>query len=235
MLHKYILPALFVLGTLLQVSPAREQAWHLDASGLRGGPVPARTFPLKFTNQADFKGDGRLETLNVTDGRARLLIGQAVAWQSPPDWQVSQALISDVIHSGRPQAALLVWRPIRPWPVDKWLPHGGRIQSFHNSRGQSCQLILIGWQRGEFTEIWAGSALADPILAFAAADLDGSGEEKLVTLEGSYADPSYALAHDLKIWEWNGFGFSVVDSVQGTFTKMVLAKDENSRIWILGP
>jgi hypothetical protein len=235
MLRKYTLLALLVLGTLLQVSPAREQAWHLDASGLRAGPVPARTSPLTYPDQADFKGDGQLETLNLTNGRARLLIGLAVVWQSPPDWQVSQALISDVIHSGLPQAALLVWRPVRPWPVDKWLPHGGRIQSFHNSRGQSCQLILIGWRRDAFTEIWAGSALADPVLSFAVADLDGSGQEKLVTLEGAYADPRYAPAHDLKVWEWNGFGFSVVDSIQRSFTKMALAKDENGRIWIFGP
>lgn len=232
--RKHILLAIIVLGTLLQVSPAREKYWHLDATSLRADPLPARIFPLTFTDQADFKGDGQLETLGVTDGRAHLLIGQTVVWQSPPDWQVSQAVISDLIHSGRPQAALLVWRPMQPWPVDKWLPHGGRIQSFHNNSGQSCQLILIGWRRNAFTEIWAGSALADPILSFAAVDLDGSGQEKLVTLEGAYADPRNAPAHDLKVWEWNGFGFSVVDSIQRTFTKMVLVKDGNGHIWIFG-
>jgi len=233
--RKPIFLAMIILGALLQVSPAREQAWQLDASRLLAGPVPARTSPLTTATQADFIGDGRLETLSVTDGRARLLIGQEVAWQSPPDWQVSQALISDLVHSGRPQAVLLVWRPMRPWPVDQWLPHGGRIQSFHNRSGQSCQVILIGWQRDAFTEIWAGSALAEPILAIAAADLDGSGREKLVTLEGAYTDPRNAPAHDLKVWEWNGFGFSAVDSIQGTFTAMELVKDENGRIWILGP
>lgn len=234
MSRKSILLALLTLGTLLQVSPAREQAWRLDANGLQAGPVPARSLPLLRTDQADFKGDGRLETLSVTEGQVRLLFGQTVVWQSPPDWQVSQAVIADLIHSGHPQAALLVWRPMRPWPVDRWLPHGGRIQSFHNDSGQSCQLILIGWRRDAFTEVWAGSALADPILSFAAADLDGSGQQKLVTLEGAYADPRYAPAHDLKVWEWNGFGFSVVDSIQRTFTKMVLVKDENGHIWILG-
>lgn len=233
--RKYILLAMIALGALLQVSPAREQAWQLDASRLQAGPVPARPIPFLTPNQADFKGDGTLETLSLTGGRARLLIGQEVTWQSPPEWQVSQALISDLVHSGRPQAVLLVWRPMRPWPVDQWLPHGGRIQSFHDHSGQSCQLILIGWRRDAFTEIWAGSALADPILAIAAADLDGSGQDKLVTLEGAYADPRNAPAHDLKVWEWNGFGFSAVDSIQRTITAMALVKDENGRIWILGP
>jgi hypothetical protein len=144
-------------------------------------------------------------------------------------------LIADLVHSGRPQAVLLVWRPIRPWPVDRWLPHGGRIDRFHNRSGKSCQLILIGWRRDRFTEVWAGSALADPILGFAAADLEGNGQQELVTLEGAYADSLSTPAHALKVWEWNGFGFSVIDSIQRTFTKFVLARDEYGQMVILGP
>jgi len=146
-----------------------------------------------------------------------------------------QALIADLVHNGHPQAVLLVWRPIRPWPVDRWLPHGGRIASFHNSNGESCQLILIGWRRDGFGEVWAGSALADPVLRFAAADLEGKGQQELVTLEGSYSKQTNSAADDMKIWVWNGFGFSVVDSTQGSFTNLVLARDDRNRIVILGP
>jgi hypothetical protein len=231
----YLFAPLLALGAFLQVSPARLQTWSLIDSHLQATPLPAQMTPLSSPAQGDFQGNGEREALRVLNGHASLLSGRSIVWQSPADWQVSQAWIADLTHSGHPQAVLLVWRPFRPWPVDQWLPHGGRIDRFHNSSGESCQLILIGWRLGRYTEIWAGSALADPVMSFAAADLAGTGRQELVTLEGNYADPPDTPAHDLKVWEWNGFGFSVVDSIQGTFTKVVLARDESDHIVLLGP
>ena len=99
-----------------------------------------------------------------------------------------QAQISDLNRDGGPEATLLVWRPFQPWPVDQWLPHGGRIESFHDDQGNSCHIILIGWRGSAYGELWAGSALAGPVRSFAAADLNGDGSQELLTLEGSYAE-----------------------------------------------
>ena len=160
--------------------------------------------------------------------------GQAI-WQSPESWQVIQAGITDLNHDDVPEVALLVWRPFRPWPVDKWLPYGGRIASFQDERGNSCHIILIGWIDGLFREIWAGSALAEPVKSFSAADLNGDGLQELITLEGKYSDPESESAHDMKVWEWNGFGFSVVSKIDGIFSKMAVVQADGDHILILVP
>jgi hypothetical protein len=156
-------------------------------------------------------------------------------WQSPQTWQVRQALIADLNQDEHPEAVLLVWRPFQPWPVDAWLPHGGRIDSFHDSSGRSCHIILIGWYKESFRERWAGSALAEPVESFAAADLAGSGEQFLVTLEAQYDDPPSAPARYLKVWEWNGFGFSLVSTIEGPFSQMAIAQAQDGRMLILVP
>ena len=84
----------------------------------------------------------------------------------------------------------------------------------------SCHLILIGWQRGTYRELWAGSALADPLRDFTAADLDGDGWQELVALEGRYADPVSVPAHALTAWEWNGFGFTLLARQSGAFREV---------------
>jgi hypothetical protein len=146
---------------------------------------------------------------------------------------VVQAQISDLNRDGRPEATLLVWRPFKPWPVDAWLPHGGRIQNFHDSRGASCHIILIGWKQGAFRELWAGSAMADPVKSFAAADLTGTGRQYLATLEGAYDDPLPAPARRIKIWEWNGFGFSIVNELEDSFRFMGIAQIHDRQVLIL--
>jgi hypothetical protein len=138
----------------------------------------------------------------------------------------------------RPEVTLLVWRPFRPWPVDAWLPHGGRIQSFQDSNGSSCHIILIGWKQDAFREVWAGSALVDPVKRFAAADLMGDGKPYLVTLEGAYNDPPSAPSRRLSIWEWNGFGFSIVNELEDAhaahaFRLMGIAQVEDRQVLIL--
>ena len=235
MLRKFIPLALLTLGVLLQTSPVPLRALDLGPAGLTSASLPAGAIPVKPPTEADLNSDSSPESLSLTGSRLAILSHAEVVWQSPIAWQVSQAEITDLDHNGTPEVTLLVWRSFRPWPVDQWLPHGGRIASFHNANGNSCQLILIGWRGSEYGELWAGSALAEPVTSFATADLNGDNAQELVTLEGTYTDPTSAPARALKVWEWNGFGFTVVSKIEGAFTGMALVREMNGHTLILVP
>ena len=142
---------------------------------------------------------------------------------------------SDLNQDGRPEVVLLVWRLFKAWPVDQWLPSGGRINSFHDADNLSCHIILIGWHTGQFRERWAGSALAAPVKSFAIADLTGEGKQFLVTLESEYVDPPSAPARRLKVWEWNGFGFTIVSQKDGLFSHLAIVRAGDGRTFILVP
>ncbi|HEX7621482.1 MAG TPA: hypothetical protein VF359_09810 [Anaerolineales bacterium] len=243
MLRKFRPIILLTLGMLLQVSPAPLRALHLDPDGFIPASIPAGTSPVIPSMQANLDGKSNPETVVLTGGRLAIYSGGGIVWQSPPEWQIVQAAISDLNQDKQPEVSLLLWRPFHSWPVDQWLPNGGRIADFHNAEGQSCNFIMIGWTRGGYHELWAGSAMADPITSFAAADLDGDNSQELVALEGRYADPRTgpetsempAIARTLKVWEWNGFGFTVVSSLDGIFNKMTLVQANNGNILILVP
>jgi hypothetical protein len=178
--------------------------------------------PVQETMQADLNGDGQIESLHLDSGQARIEQGGLVAWASPVEWQVTQASIGDLDSDGRAEVDLLVWRPFRPWPVDRFLPYGGRIEPFQDSRGRSCQIILIAWRNGTYQERWAGSALAEPLRSFTAVDLDGDGRQELVGLETAYDASLSAPANAISIWVWNGFGFSLLARRTGTFRWMAV-------------
>ena len=223
-MRRLIILSVLALGMLLQISPVSLRAFALGPAGLSQVALPAGSISIKPVGKADFNRDGSPESLLLADGRLTILSAGHSVWQSPTAWNVVQAGITDLNQDGIPEATLLVWRPFRPWPVDQWLPYGGRIADFHDARGFSCQIILIGWRGSEYGELWAGSALAEPVRSFAVADLDGDNIQELVTLEGSYADARSAPARALKVWDWNGFGFTVISTVQGTFYKIALVQ-----------
>jgi hypothetical protein len=235
MLRKFIPLTGLILGMLLQTSPAPLRAYSLGPAGLTPTSLPAGTIPLKSPVQADFDRDGLPERLALGNGRLTIFSGSESAWQSPVDWTVVQAEVTDLNRDGAPEATLLVWRPFRPWPVDQWLPQGGRIANFQNSKGYSCHIILVGWRGSEYGELWAGSALAEPVKFFAAADLNGDNAQELVTLEGTYTDSRSMPARAVKVWIWNGFGFSVVSVMNGIFYKLTLVQTVAGRILILVP
>ena len=224
---------LLAITALALVSPSPLQAWGWKDLALQQVPVPTDLPLVLASRSADFDEDGIPESLTLAGGRATLRTGSQTRWQSPEAWHVPQAQISDLNHDGRPEAILLVWRPFKPWPVDAWLPHGGRIESFHDSNGLSCHIILIGWKQDAFREVWAGSAMADPVQHFVAADLTGNGQPYLVTLEGAYDDPPSVPSRRLSVWEWNGFGFSIVFEVADTFNLMGTVQLDDRQVLIL--
>ena len=228
----YIIIAVIAL-TL--ASPASSpHALKLGPDGLETAPLPYPAQAITASTQVDLDGDGQPERLIITSaGQAEILSGAKMRWQSPPAWQVRQASIADLNQDGHPEAVLLVWRPFKPWPVDKWLPSGGRINSFHNPDGYSCHLILVGWYQNTIRERWAGSALAEPIKAFAATDISFSGKQVLISLDGSYDRPIGEPATTLKVWEWNGFGFTVISKLDGRFTQLTTIRNDNGQALIL--
>jgi hypothetical protein len=223
------------LGALLQISPAPLYALELGSSGFTPVSVPIGIEPVPQVNQADLDLDGHPETFALKAGRLSIVSASETVWQSPPGWEIVQAAITDLDNDGRPEIALLLWRSYQPWPVDRWQPNGGRIAAFQDAAGQSCHFILIGWRSQMYGELWAGSGMADPITSFAAADLDGDNAQELVALEGRYADSRSAPARTIKAWEWNGFGFTVVSSMDGKFEKLTLVRTNNDRVLILIP
>ncbi len=229
--------AFLILGVaaLLLVSPAPLRAWRMDPSSLARISLPLHVRLSTMDTSADLDGDKQPERLALAAGRAAIWKEKQMLWQSPPAWRVEQAQVTDLNRDGIPEITLLVWRPFKPWPVDTWLPHGGRIEDFHDTNGMSCHIILIGWKQGGYRELWAGSAMANPVKGFRAADLGGHRQQYLVTLEGEYSDPRSAPARRLKVWEWNGFGFTVVNELDESFPFMGIAHTENSQEVILTP
>lgn len=223
---------LLSLLALCLVSPTALTAWVWDGARLRAVELTSAR-PLPAPPFTDLDGDSRPEALELAGGRASIRAGNGAEWHSPLEWLVRQAEWTDLDTDGALEAALLVWRPFRPWPVSKILSAGSPIDDFHDANGQSCQLILIGWSRGAFREVWAGSALADPIQSFAAADLDGDGKQELAALEGSYDDPPGAPAQRLKLWKWDGFGFSVLASAPGRFGRLRAAQTASGQVRVL--
>jgi len=126
---------------------------------------------------------------------------------TPPSWHITAAVLADATNDGAPEWVLLVWRPWRDWPIQRWVPAPSLITSFHDAAGDSCHLILLNPQNGR--EIWAGSALPAPLLALAVGDVDGDDRSEVVTLEGDYATGRDGPATHVDVWRWNGFGFTL--------------------------
>jgi hypothetical protein len=212
---------------VLLAAPVRSQAWSLTETGLRPVAMPAGE-ALAPVHSADMNGDGIDEEIRLEAGKITLQQAGISLWASPEDWQVQSASLADLNLDGEMELVLLVWRPWQPWPVDRVLPYGGRIADFQNEAGLSCHLILIGWRGQAFGERWAGSALADPLTRFAAADLDDDGRVELAALEGNYADPPGGPARSLTIWKWNGFGFTLVDRQTGRFQNLAVYQRDSA-------
>lgn len=179
----------------------------------------------------DLDSDGRLECLSLTEGTVQVTDCEAdLLWQSPQDWRVTEAQIGDLNRDGLDEVILLVWRPFQPWPVDQFMPFGGMINDFHDKNGYSCQIILIGWARNAYRELWAGSPLVRPLSDTNVADLDGDGWQELAALESHYDSTTPDSA--ITVWSWLGFGFTLTDRLEGSFHELAIVTDFSNN-WLI--
>lgn len=182
---------------------------------------------------ADMNEDGVDEEVKIVNQQGSVISQGKTIYQSASDWQVRQIEFADLNRDGSAEAVLLLWRPFKPWPIDHLLPASGRINEFHDKNGKSCHIILIGWKNGVVREAWAGSALADPIISFSIADVNGDGWEDLATIEGDYTQPDSVSGKSLMIWEWNGFGFSEMEQIDIPARQMIVTKHTDGKQGII--
>lgn len=135
--------------------------------------------------------------------------------------EITDYALADVTGDGCPEWILLVWRPWRDWPIQRWLEVPSPIAGFRDQQGWSCHLILIDPNSGR--ELWAGSALPAPIIALDAGDVDGDAQAEVVALEGDYITGRSGPASHIVLWHWAGFGFKLKDrSAPGVFHQLYL-------------
>lgn len=214
--------ALFCILCLLQSSPLFVNVMSLSSSGWKALPGTTNVSSVPVSRiSADLDGDGEEECVDLSRGRLKIFAcGSSTAplWQSPVEWEVTDWTFSDLNHDGSPEVTLVVWRKFAPWPIDVPLPSGGgRISSFHDRRGNSCHVILIGWKKGGYRELWAGSALYQPVISLDAADVNADGADELITIEGEYSQARPFRSRPLAVWKWNGFGFDLYARFDGAF------------------
>jgi hypothetical protein len=225
---------LSVLGLLL-ISPISPRFWQTDRGTFSLSLIPDSTWKVIYstdsTNISFGGGDDCAQSLkNHIQISSCDVDSPQVKWQSPKDWQVLEAIISDLNRDGEDELVMVVSRPFKPWPIDRFLPHGGRINSFQDKNGMSCHLILVGWDGKEYREVWAGSALKDPISHISSADLNQDGFQELVALEGQY--DSIFNTGNITVWEWNGFGFSLNERIDGSFSDFIVISTGQQN-WLL--
>ena len=223
---------LFFLLALTSLSPTRFDFFELEQDAIQfaeQSPFTHSTEPVSSTQRTTY--DNIEFCVELADGNAVLtkcnLPTQDVVWRSPQGWQVKEAFFSDLNRDGTFELTLLVWRSFKPWPVDRFMPSGGRIDTHQDSEGNSCHLILLAVNDGSPREIWAGSALASPLHSLAAVDLNGDGYQELAAIEYDYN--SRSTSGSIVVWKWNGFGFSLVDRKEGPFRSLnILQKDKST-------
>ena len=166
------------------------------STGSNPAPLPAHR--LIQNRKCDLDGDDLPEIYILHDGIATVWDGSRRLWQSPPDWWVDYLFLGDVNNDGTLELSLSVWKEgnfgsCKPF----WMKKDDKRVRNH--------LFIFKLTEGQIKPVWQSSNLDYPNYWAGLIDLDGSGENKLIVLEGSYTDPR---KREITLWKWNGWGFT---------------------------
>jgi hypothetical protein len=186
--------------------PPRRIGFACDDQGCRSSDTSQAPAESPFQAGAlDLTGDGVLERVQRVGEQAVVYHRGSEAWRSPPEWQIIDLALGDPNDDGRGELLLALWQP----------DAAGVPRS---------QPFVVGYRRGAYRLLWAGSAVADPIREVELGDVDGDGVQELIVLEER---------QDLQavtVWRWHGWGFSLVwRSPMGRYRDLVLSAETVGR------
>lgn len=224
---KAVPAGLLCLVTMLLLSPIPVRKWSLEDSSLVSLSVSEST-AHNVRNIGEKMISQEENTFQLKDRHLVLLRNDRPIWSSPEEWLVNQAQLADIDGDDSPELVLLVWRPFKPWRVDQYLVNPGRIDTNHNSTNLSCHIIVLHLRQFPIKEKWAGSALVRPVRQILVQDLNQDGRDELISLESTYQTPTILPASTLSIWQWSGFGFSLIQRRTGYYYQLLKSADQTA-------
>lgn len=166
------------------------------------------------TVTGDLDGDGDAERYLLTGHRLTVREGEAMLWQSPPEWRVDGFSLGDVENDGAADLVMSLWKkgsfgPVRPFWEDR------------EDRSYKNHLFVYRLTGDALRPVWCSSDLDRPIVSFVIRDADSNGLNELVVEEGEYRrtfGERYALDRKAParttVWRWDGWGFSLCMDIE---------------------
>lgn len=155
-------------------------------------------FRLVQTENFDLDGDGTVEQIALKDGKITIQADSQIVWQSQDNWWIDFFFLGDANNDGALELNLIVWKegsfgPNKPF----WIEEEDTEVKNH--------LFIFKLEQGHIKPVWQSSNLDSPNYWGEIIDMDGDGENELLTIEGSYTD---SRKSEVTMWKWNGWGFS---------------------------
>lgn len=159
-------------------------------------------YKLVKERRLDLDGDGIVENYHLLDGRLTITEDPRILWESPGEWWVEDFFAGDSTNDGILNLNLLVWKQgsfgkSKPF----WVKNDDSSVKNH--------LFIFKMVDGTLKPVWQSSNLDRPNQEASLVDLNKDGKNELLVIEGSYTDPH---ARRITIWQWNGWGFTLVES-----------------------
>ncbi len=192
--------------------PPRPVGFACDDAGCTMAEVPqSERRGLFFAGQIDLTGDGLPETVRREGERITIYENGSAVWRSPPAWQVVDVALGDPNDDGRYEIMLAIWR---------------RDEAGH----ERSQPYIVGHRGGDYTLLWGGRPVVDPIQELTVGDVNGDGQEELVVI-AELADGS---AQVVSVWRWAGWTFSQVWLSQpGVYRDLILVEGNQTLISVV--
>ncbi|MBN1266717.1 MAG: hypothetical protein JXA25_14570 [Anaerolineales bacterium] len=220
------------LAGLMLIQPGNVNAYAWSGDGLRRYDVYAAAAENSGTGFIDLNSDGVEERILLDGDCVNLVQGLENLWKNPADWEIIGALVSDMNQDSRDELVLLVRRPYEPLPIESYIPNPGPSSTFQDKDGYTYHIVLIGYEKDSFREVWAGSALARPLESILASDLNMDGWDELIGLE---QDPTSERdgPQTVSVWRWQGFNFTLLERKRFRFLQLAASIEMPERTMLL--